>query len=53
MTEPQPLVIVDNLVKHFPVMRGILIQHQVGTVRAVDGLLVVVEPSRRHPRMDK
>ena len=45
MTEPQPLVIVDNLVKHFPVMRGILIQHQVGMVRAVDGISFSIAPS--------
>jgi len=38
MTDPQPLVEVRNLVKHFPVLRGIVIQRQVGTVRAVDGV---------------
>ena len=31
------LVRVDNLVKHFPIMRGIF-QRQVGAVRAVDGI---------------
>jgi oligopeptide transport system ATP-binding protein len=38
MSDSQFLVEVGNLVKHFPVMRGILIQRQVGTVRAVDGI---------------
>jgi oligopeptide transport system ATP-binding protein len=38
MNESQPLVSVQNLVKHFPVTRGILIQRQVGAVRAVDGI---------------
>jgi oligopeptide transport system ATP-binding protein len=38
MTDSDPLVIVRNLIKHFPVMRGIIIQRQVGTVRAVDGI---------------
>jgi len=38
MTASQPLVQVENLVKHFPVLRGILIQHRVGAVRAVDGI---------------
>jgi oligopeptide transport system ATP-binding protein len=38
MTNLQPLVEVTNLVKHFPVMRGIVIQRQVGAVRAVDGI---------------
>ena len=38
MNEVQPLVSVQKLVKHFPVMRGIIIQRQVGAVRAVDGI---------------
>jgi oligopeptide transport system ATP-binding protein len=38
MNESQPLVSVQNLVKHFPVTRGILFQRQVGAVRAVDGI---------------
>jgi oligopeptide transport system ATP-binding protein len=38
MNDSQPLVRVENLKKHFPVTRGIIIQHQVGAVRAVDGI---------------
>jgi oligopeptide transport system ATP-binding protein len=38
MNESQPLVAVENLKKHFPVTRGIVIQRQVGAVRAVDGI---------------
>jgi oligopeptide transport system ATP-binding protein len=38
MNETGPLVSVQNLVKHFPVTRGIIIQRQVGAVRAVDGI---------------
>jgi len=34
----EPLVVVENLKKHFPVTRGIVIQRQVGAVRAVDGI---------------
>ena len=34
----QPLVVVNDLVKHFPVMRGVVIRRQVGSVRAVDGI---------------
>ncbi len=34
----QVLVQVENLKKHFPITRGILIQRQVGTVKAVDGI---------------
>ncbi len=32
------LLRVDNLVKHFPITRGIVIQRQVGAVHAVDGV---------------
>lgn len=32
------LLRIDNLVMHFPVTQGILIQHRVGAVRAVDGV---------------
>ena len=38
------LVTVSNLVKHFPVMRGLLIRRQVGTVRAVDGISFAITP---------
>jgi len=34
----QPLVKVDNLVKHFPITRGLIIERQVGSVKAVDGV---------------
>ena len=33
-----PLVQVRDLVKHFPITRGILIQRKIGVVRAVDGV---------------
>ena len=33
-----PLVAVENLTKHFPVLRGIVVQHKVGSVQAVDGI---------------
>lgn len=36
MTVSNPLVRVENLTKHFPVTRGIVIQHTVGHVQAVD-----------------
>jgi oligopeptide transport system ATP-binding protein len=36
MTEP--LVHVENLIKHFPITRGIVIERVVGAVRAVDGI---------------
>jgi oligopeptide transport system ATP-binding protein len=34
----EPLVIVEELKKHFPVTQGIIIERQVGAVRAVDGV---------------
>ena len=36
-TEPEPLLRVENLTRHFPIMRGVF-RRQVGTIRAVDGL---------------
>jgi oligopeptide transport system ATP-binding protein len=38
MSEKQVLVRVDNLKKHFPITRGIVIQRQVGAIKAVDGV---------------
>ncbi len=38
MSPTPPLVVVENLTKHFPVTRGIVIQRKVGAVRAVDGI---------------
>ena len=40
----QPLLRVEALVKHFPIRRGIIIQRQVGAVRAVDGVSFQVQP---------
>ncbi|MGE5224162.1 MAG: ABC transporter ATP-binding protein [Omnitrophica WOR_2 bacterium] len=37
MSEQKALLKVDNLVKHFPVLRGVF-QRQVGAVHAVDGI---------------
>jgi peptide/nickel transport system ATP-binding protein/oligopeptide transport system ATP-binding protein len=34
----EPLIRVRDLVKHFPLTRGIVLQRQVGAVRAVDGV---------------
>ncbi len=38
MNDQTPIVVVENLLKHFPVTRGIVIQRKVGAVRAVDGI---------------
>jgi peptide/nickel transport system ATP-binding protein/oligopeptide transport system ATP-binding protein len=37
------LLEVENLVKHFPVTRGIIMRHQIGTVKAVDGISFSVD----------
>jgi len=34
----EPLVSVRNLVKHFPITRGILVRRRIGAVQAVDGV---------------
>jgi ABC-type oligopeptide transport system ATPase subunit len=33
---------VENLVKHFPVTRGIVFKRRIGTVKAVDGISFMV-----------
>jgi oligopeptide transport system ATP-binding protein len=38
MVSQEVLLRVENLVKYFPILRGILIQKQVGAVHAVDGV---------------
>jgi peptide/nickel transport system ATP-binding protein len=38
VSEEQPLLVVENLVKHFPITRGIVFQHEIGRVQAVDGV---------------
>jgi oligopeptide transport system ATP-binding protein len=39
----EPLVRVRDLIKHFPMTRGIVIQRKIGAVRAVDGLSLDIE----------
>jgi oligopeptide/dipeptide ABC transporter ATP-binding protein len=34
----EPLVEVRDLVKHFPLTKGVLLQHRVGAVKAIDGI---------------
>ena len=38
MTDPTPLVIVENLKKYFPVSSGLVFKRKTGSVRAVDGI---------------
>ena len=38
MTSNNVLMHVKDLVKHFPIHQGIIVQRQVGAVRAVDGI---------------
>ena len=38
MIEANVLLRVENLVKHFPIHQGIILQKQIGAVRAVDGV---------------
>jgi len=39
-----PLLEVSNLVKHFPIHGGLLFNHRVGAVRAVDGVSFSIRP---------
>ena len=45
-SDGRPLVQVRNLVKHFPITRGIVLQRQIGAVQAVDGVSFDVMPRR-------
>ena len=38
-----PLIEVRDLIKHFPIKKGLIIQRQVGAVKAVDGVSFDVE----------
>jgi oligopeptide transport system ATP-binding protein len=38
-----PLVVVNDLKKHFPIVRGVIIQRAVGMVRAVDGITFTID----------
>src|SRR5438034_2957262 len=40
---PDDLLVVDNLLKHFPVTRGIIFQKEVASVKAVDGVTFNVQ----------
>jgi oligopeptide transport system ATP-binding protein len=42
-TNGEPLLIVEDLVKHFPITRGIVFQKEIGRVRAVDGVSFTLE----------
>lgn len=44
MSDSKPLLCVDNLVKHFPITKGMLISRQVGAVKAVDGISFTIMP---------
>ncbi|MEM9773902.1 MAG: ATP-binding cassette domain-containing protein [Chloroflexota bacterium] len=43
-TEKEPLVRVKNLVKHFPITQGIVVQRQIGAVKAVDDISFDIYP---------
>ena len=38
MSARQPLIEVRGLTNHFPITRGIVFQHQIGAVKAVDDI---------------
>jgi oligopeptide transport system ATP-binding protein len=40
----QPLVQVRNMVKHFPVTQGLIIEREIGSVKAVDGITFNIQP---------
>ena len=42
MTDAPPLLEVTDLVKHFPIKTGVVIDHEVARVRAVDGVSLTI-----------
>ncbi len=42
--EGEPLLSIKGVTKHFPITRGILLQHKVGAVHAVDGVDLDIYP---------
>jgi len=42
--KPDPLVQVRDLVKHFPIRQGLIIEREVGAVKAVDGISFDIQP---------
>lgn len=44
MSKAEPLLQVYDLVKHFPISKGMLLSKQVGAVKAVDGISFTIMP---------
>ena len=44
----EQLLVVENLVKHFPLRRGVVFQRDLGAVKAVDGVNLVVNIGETH-----
>lgn len=38
MTDAEPLIVVENLKKHFPISGGLVFKQKAGSVKAVDGI---------------
>jgi peptide/nickel transport system ATP-binding protein len=45
-TDDAPVVEVEDLVRHFPLMKGTVFPRRIGTVRAVDGVSFTLRPGR-------
>lgn len=43
MTENNVIIEIEDLKKHFPITRGIIMQRQIGAVRAVDGVSFAIK----------
>jgi oligopeptide/dipeptide ABC transporter ATP-binding protein len=41
---PEPIIEVENLVKHYPVSQGVLVKRELGRVKAVDGVNLELRP---------
>jgi peptide/nickel transport system ATP-binding protein len=45
-TTDEPVIVVEDLKRHFPLMKGSVFPRRIGTVRAVDGVSFALRPGR-------
>ena len=45
-TDDAPVIVVEDLKRHFPLMKGAVFPRRIGTVRAVDGVSFSLRPGR-------
>jgi oligopeptide transport system ATP-binding protein len=49
MNQEKPLLRVENMTKHFPILRAVIIQKEVGAVQAVEDVSFDIYKIRERP----